>query len=278
MPPLIRRLAGVCLGLSLLAGCSAPGTRAYQDAAAAFGFTTDEVVGEGFIHRLYLNAAASRTGHGELHVYLDGDGIPWHGRGRPALDPSPRNPLVLRLMAQDGEPAVYLGRPCYLGVGGRAACRPWHWTHGRYGEAVVASMTAALSRLLEIHPAERVLLIGYSGGGALAMLMAPRLPTVDGVVTLAANLDVAGWADHHGYSRLEGSMDPARQPPLPPLVRQWHWVGEDDREVPPQLVERGLSDQPAARLEVIPGIDHSCCWESHWPRLLEVVSHPAHVQ
>ncbi len=272
MPPLTRRLVGVCLGLSLLAGCTAPGPRAYQDAAEGLGFRAAEVAGEGFTHRVYLNRAAARADVEVLHVYLDGDGIPWHGRGRPALDPSPRNPLVLRLMARDGAPAVYLGRPCHLDAKESSACRPWHWTHGRYSEAVVASMASALSRILERHPAERVLLIGYSGGGALAMLIAPRLPAVEGVVTLAANLDVAGWADHHGYSRLEGSLDPARRPPLPPRIRQWHWVGADDREVPPPLVARALAGQQGAALEVIPGLDHACCWEAHWPRLLDVVS------
>jgi hypothetical protein len=107
------------------------------------------------------------------------------------------------------------------------------------------------------------------------MLIAPRLPAVDGVVTLAANLDVAGWADHHGYSRLEGSLDPSRQPPLPPRIRQWHWVGADDRQVPPRLIAQGLTQQTAARIEVIPGLDHACCWEAHWPRLLAAVRRQA---
>jgi pimeloyl-ACP methyl ester carboxylesterase len=238
--------------------------------ADAYGFEQRVMVGAGFELRVFLNRRSDPVGD-RLHVYIDGDGTPWLGPGRPAADPTPRNPLALRLMALDPKPAIYLGRPCYVETGGPEGCGPWHWTHGRYSAAVVESMHAVLRRLLAELPARQVVLIGFSGGGTLAMLLAARLRETVAVVTLGGNLDVAGWTRHHGYSPLVGSLDPASQPPLPKRIRQWHWVGARDRVVPPQLVVAAVSRQPQAAIEVLPNADHQCCWEELWPSLLQQV-------
>lgn len=255
--------------LVLLANaCASPPADALRDTAQALGLARRVLPGAGFAH-LVLYRAPIQANH-RLHIYLDGDGSPWLGRGMPAPDPTPRNPLVVRLMALDPQPALYLGRPCHGGLAD-PACEPWHWTHGRYSEAVVASLTAALRQLLAENPVDELVLIGFSGGGTLAMLVAPRLAEVKGVVTLAGNLDVTGWARRHGHSPLRGSLDPARLPPLPATIRQWHWVGAEDRVVPPDLVLQVVARQPNAQARVLPDLDHQCCWERLWPGLLRTL-------
>jgi len=102
----------------------------------------------------------------------------------------------------------------------------------------------------------------------LAMLIAARVEQVRGVLTIAANLDIATWADRHGYSRLLGSLNPATQPPLPAKIRQIHLAGERDRRVPAHLSEPAVARQRNARLFVVPNVDHSCCWEHAWPAIL----------
>ncbi|CAL1241117.1 protein of unknown function [Candidatus Methylocalor cossyra] len=42
-----------------------------------------------------------------LHVYLEGDGRPWQTRWHIAEDPTPREPVMLRLMARDHQAALY---------------------------------------------------------------------------------------------------------------------------------------------------------------------------
>jgi hypothetical protein len=59
--------------------------------------------------------------------------------------------------------------------------------------------------------------------------------------------------------------------PLPPHIRQIHFAGERDREVPPQLVASAARRQPGARFEVRPGFDHTCCWPRDWPGLLALI-------
>jgi hypothetical protein len=262
----VRRpaLLGVAAALALpltVAGCAAPARRLAEEASAR-GFGSAIVAGAGFRHVVFSRpTAASST----LHVYLDGDGTPWR-LGQPTPDPTPRDPLVLDLMALDPGPSLYLGRPCYHGLAAEPPCESRLWTGARYSEEVVASLAAALRRLLETRGATRLVLFGHSGGGVLAMLLAPRLPETVGVVTVAANLDTDAWADLHGYPRLDASLKPASQPALGAGIRQRHYAGDKDRIVPPAIVARG----PIApgSLRIIPGYDHRCCWRDLWPRIL----------
>jgi pimeloyl-ACP methyl ester carboxylesterase len=253
------------LGLTLLGGCAGPAER-FDERASALGFGASRVEGEGFAHVVYRPAGPRPDGDRVLHVYLDGDGTPWE-RGRPAADPTPREPLVLRLMALDPAPSVYLGRPCYHGLAAAPRCAPALWTDARYSEVVVVSMAAAVRRLLSVTGHAEIVWLGYSGGGTLAMLLAARLPETVGVVTVAANLDVDGWADLHGHSRLVGSLSSARCPPLPPRIYQRHYAGGRDQVVPPGIIAGG--GVLPETLRVIPEYDHVCCWVELWPRVLD---------
>ncbi len=130
-------------------------------------------------------------------------------------------------------------------------------------------MTAAVDAELAAHPAARhVVLIGYSGGGVLAMLVADRVARVDVVVTIAANLDIDAWTTLHDYSPLTASIDPAKMPGWRHGLRQVHLVGEQDENVPPQLVRGFAANVPDALVQEFPGFDHRCCWIDVWPALV----------
>jgi pimeloyl-ACP methyl ester carboxylesterase len=251
----------VVVVLVLGVGCRSASER-FLMLATERSLRTDVVAGAGFRHLvLSRERVASRT----LHVYLDGDGTPWFG-DHPAADPTPRDPLVLDLLALDPGPAVYLGRPCYHGLRDTPACAPALWTSGRYSEAVVASLAAATRHLLAERRAERVVWLGYSGGGVLATLLAARVPETIAVMTVAANLDVDAWAAQQRSAPLTGSLNPARRPPLPPRILQRHYVGVRDQVVPEAVTRQGVS--PGAEVVVRPDYDHRCCWTALWPTVL----------
>lgn len=254
--------AAVLILCFLAAACTSPGQRSLQ-MAAELGVAQRTVAGKDFSLALFSNRLAD--GAEPLHVYVEGDGTPWLG-GLPALDPTPREPLALRLMARDTSAAILLGRPCYHGTGPRMFCDPVWWTDRRYSSQVVDSMADALSSLLPV--GRRVTLIGYSGGGVLAVLLAERLAVVDSVVTVAGNLDVDAWTDLHGYDGLAGSLNPARRSPLPAGIRQVHLAGALDANVPPSLVWSFAARQADAQVRVFEGFDHACCWLEAWPGIL----------
>lgn len=246
-----------------VSGCGDGRVRS-ADVAAAAGLTRVTLPGAGFTH------VAWRGPHrgGMLHVYLDGDGSPWLPGNLIAADPTPRNPLVHRLLALDPNPTLYLGRPCYHGLAQAPGCGPALWTDARYSEPVVASMTAALARFSAEQGIDELVLIGYSGGGVLGWLIAERLPTVRALVTVAANLDVDAWTAHHGYRPLTASLNPARRGPLPARIVQLHVVGARDTNVPAQL-NRAMLQRGAGPVRVLTlPAAHACCWEPLWPDVL----------
>jgi len=251
--------------LVALAACATPAER-FDQRAAALGLQATRLSGAAFTHRAY--AADVRPDSGPLHVYIEHDGTPWIDVDQVADDPIPRTPFALELMAKDSGPRLFLGRPCYFDAREDRLCNPWVWTHGRYSMTVVTSMVAALRGFLSVHPYPNIVLIGYSGGGTLAWLMASRIPETTRVITIAANLDIAEWTRIHGYSPLSGSLDPALAPDLAPAIDQLHYVGGRDTNVSPSIVRAFARRHPEAHVIEIPEFDHRCCWIERWPELV----------
>jgi pimeloyl-ACP methyl ester carboxylesterase len=258
------RLFSWLIVVAQLSGCASPSQR-MDDRAADLGYRRVVVRGDGFSHVAYIKEGRA-TPNTALHVYLEGDGTPWVHKHVAASDPTPRTPLMLELMSLDPAPSLYLGRPCYNGLNKAKACTPDVWTDRRYSEAVVASMSAALDRLSSDYQA--LVLLGYSGGGTLAMLLAERQPKTETVITVAANLDTERWAALHKQQPLTGSLNPATRPPLPPRIRQMHFAGAEDDNVPPLLVRDAIAQQLGATFKVFPKQDHSCCWRDVWKEIL----------
>ena len=268
--PLATALAGLLVGV---AGCApAPGER-FDALVTRQGLESGAQQGTQFLHRYVRKPGGHETDR--LHVYLAGDGSPWIRRRRVASDPTAREPLALRLMLRDPGRALYLGRPCYHRIDTSPPCHPRLWTHARYSSTVVDSMAAALRKLIaEEDGARAVTLIGFSGGGTLAMLLARRLDDIDRVVTVAANLDTDAWTRLHAYSPLRTSLNPATDRPLRPEVAQLHLAGSNDASVPPDLIARALQHQAGADLAVVSGFDHRCCWETAWPAVVQATQRP----
>lgn len=213
----------------------------------------------------------SKAGAGDktLTVYLEGDGAEWRGRHQPPADPTPDNPLTLRLALRDPDERVaYLGRPCqYLDARERASCPSILWLHGRYGEQAVTMMSVALDMLLLAANAQRLRLVGYSGGGAVAALLAARRSDVSCLVTVAAPLDIDAWVQAIAISPLAYSLNPLEHAPRLASVAQTHIAGADDKLVPARTLRRFVEALPDARVEVIEGHDHDCCWVLAWEEL-----------
>lgn len=254
------------LGLvCLLSGCATPTERIARGAAAQ-GLTPLTLETNGFLLRAYF--APGDVRQDVLHVYLEGDGTPWVTPTRVADDPTARQPTMLNLMELDPAPRLYLGRPCYMGFAATPPCNSDLWSFGRYGERVVDSMATALAAFLTEHPYPGLIWMGHSGGGALAMLLAPRFPQSRAVITLAGNLDVEAWTRHHGYSPLADSLDPAREAPLPKHIEQWHYLGERDEVITRDMVANAVAAQPGAQLQVLTDVGHNRGWRQHWPAIL----------
>ncbi len=210
-----------------------------------------------------------------IHFYIDGDGTPWIQGTRVASDPTSRSKIILSLIAEDITKSILVGRPCYyLAPRSRPkTCDEKWWTSHRYSPPVVAAMSSAINEQIQRFTPRKVRLIGYSGGGTLAMLIAKRLnQKVDQVITVAANLDVDQWIALHQFSPLATSLNAENFPVLSPQLSQVHFVGTEDKNVPGKITKAIASLQPNASVIEIKGYSHECCWPKDWASRLRQVT------
>lgn len=205
-----------------------------------------------------------------LTVFIEGDGYAWQTRSLPSQDPTPQNPLALKLALSGVGNArmAYMARPCQFDARSYRGCEPDLWTHRRYGEKNLAAMSGALDQLNK--EGKAVILVGYSGGGVMAALLAATRDDVEGFVTIATNMDTASWTRHHGVSPLSGSLSPLDYTSRLAATPQVHWVGGADAVVPPTIVSTYLNKiglAESGHLVIKTDYDHRCCWVRDWPQL-----------
>lgn len=218
-----------------------------------------------------------------LHIYIEGDGYAWVTRNRVSGDPTPRLPLALELAAEDPAPnVVYLARPCqYTPMEMNSACEEAYWTGKRFSEEVVSSMDQAVDHFVLGPQGQRenvkspgIHLIGYSGGGTVAVLLAARRQDVLNLRTVAGNLDPAGFNEFHEVSPMEeGSLDPMGAAEKLRSLPQVHFSGTEDPVVPPFIAENFAkrSESPGCvHVMEVDGADHVNGWTEAWPRLLSL--------
>ncbi len=208
-----------------------------------------------------------------LDVYMEGDGFAWRTSTQPSADPTPLNPVALHMALDDPAANVlYIARPCqYLRRQPYRGCDVRFWTMSRFADSVVTATDLAISRFATRLGTTRLRLFGYSGGGAIAALVAARRNDVDLLVTVAGNLDQRAWTDYHRVTPLDGSLNPADFGPGLRNIPQVHFIGADDKIMPGQIIRsylRALGPNSSARLITVPGYNHQCCWAKNWGKFM----------
>nr|WP_314877617.1 alpha/beta hydrolase [uncultured Pseudomonas sp.] len=260
------RKAWLVVMSALLVACQSP-REALQQLADAHDRQVEVLPGGAF--PLLILAPRTASDLTRLRVYLEGDGHAWATASQPSVDPSPHNLLVARLALADPTPNAYLARPCQFVMS--AACRPELWTNRRFSQDVVTRLSQGLDQLKQRFGNQEFELVGYSGGAALALLLAAQRTDVSQVQTLAGNLSPRLWAAMKNLSPLDGSLEPldyrARLAPLP----QRHLVGTVDPIIPATLADKYQQalDSPLSHTVRIDGASHDQGWEAAWSEWLE---------
>mgnify|MGYP001152331856 CR=1 FL=1 len=257
------KLARVLLAVAVLSGCSGTGVRQQADQAQALASAAGLLsmrVETSLPIQVYGRLSDSAE---PVHVYIEGDGRAWRNARQPSLDPTPHDPVALKLAAEDSAANVlYLARPCqYLNDPARG-CQFKVWTEQRF--AHVGQLQQALEQLTG-NDRKRVL-VGFSGGANLAVQLAARMPSTVGLITVAGNLDAVGFARFHQlpsevYGQNTGLLKNLRNVP------QLHYSGSEDRVIPPKLTRLMLGaviNSPCVGTQSVAGISHSGPWLIDW--------------
>ncbi|MDP0589286.1 MAG: dienelactone hydrolase family protein [Candidatus Endonucleobacter bathymodioli] len=264
-------LLTLCFIIILIGGCVAP--RDNQAIITSLSLSLNaraEVLNTSYFPLQTLQMLSGTSSI--LRVYIEGDGHAWVNRRRPSRDPTPRNLMVLELMGQDTYPdCAYLARPCQF-VWGKH-CNIPVWTSLRYSEPMVDILNEALNQLKGKGPYEKIELIGFSGGGTLALLLASRRDDVASVRTVAGNLcpSFVNW--FHGVSPMAASLNPVDFSAKLATIPQLHFIGGKDSIITSDVYDnyRSFFDtKDCLSCCVNPGAGHNFEWSQVWLELLKI--------
>ncbi|MFS2221231.1 alpha/beta hydrolase [Pantoea sp. B65] len=262
------KTALVVILLFLLTGCAGDPLLHADQMARSAGLQRETVQATPFALAAWVRITRADQ---PLHIYIEGDGRAWRNRYQPSDDPTPRKAIGLSLAVADSAPNVlYLARPCqFVPMTQNPRCQTDYWTGKRFAPEVIAAMDQAMTHYLSRTPGQPIILTGYSGGAAVAALLAARRSDVTLLRTVAGNLDHRAINRFHKVSPMPDSLNPADEVARIATIPQRHFSGAEDNIVPP-FIGRDFAAAvgKCASWQLIPNIGHEGDWSQIWPQLL----------
>lgn len=203
--------------------------------------------------------------------YIEGDGAAWAGKYRVSNNPTPRRQMFIKLAAMDQRPnVVYVARPCQytpMNLNPKCTVQGGYWTDKRMSSDSVDSLNEVINT---INDNQKFSLVGYSGGGGLAVLIAARNHKTKDILTIAANLDHASFTYHHNVTPMIGSLNPINYAYDVKNIPQLHISGGKDDIIPPFIADKFIKavNSNCAKQKVFPAISHNQGWEKIWDYIL----------
>ena len=182
-----------------------------------------------------------------VHIYIEGDGRAFNGRGRATSNPTPHSHFMRDLATADNSPnVVYIARPCQFVMDDK--CNTTDWTDGRFSQTMVDSVAVAIKTIAKTRP---VILVGYSGGAMISGLVIQNHTDINAIqwITVAGVLNHSDWTKHFGDTPLTYSLNLNTLP----HISQVHYVAEHDKIVPNTLSKRWIGNN---KMIVIPNATH----------------------
>ncbi len=203
--------------------------------------------------------------------YIEGDGSISIGRYAIADNPTPSKVMLFKLATLDTRPnIVYIARPCqYTPVELNPNCNQAYWTDKRMAEEVIESTNIVINSINNGNPAS---LVGFSGGGGVAILVAARNKHIKDIITIAGNLDIENFSKHHGIYALKESLNPIDYAIKISNIPQLHLSGSKDAIVPSKIMQGYIkaSSSDCTQQKIFPNITHTKGWDKVWQDVLKI--------
>ena len=259
-----RRLLMTAFVLVVLQGCSTSPLNDADAEAAAVSMRRHEITAGLFRLTTYSRI---RDTNKPVTIYIDGDVRGWRPSADPGIDDTPDDYVGLRLATLDPSPnVVFIARPCQFGIDD-LLCFDKAWEKGAWSQPVFASISRAVDHVAVVFPHPQLNLVGYSGGGAIAAVLASRRRDVMSLRTIAGNLDPDGNGRAHAADPQDDFVDPMGIAPRLALLPQEHFVGDKDVFVPPFLTEnfvKAIGVSYCVKVTHLPYATHQTGWQEVW--------------
>jgi hypothetical protein len=224
----------------------------------------------------------------KLVIYIEGDGRSWINKRTLSKNPTPPYALGLRLAIQDprnnsADTAVaYLARPCQFTrqTPTPNTCEAKYWSSHRFSPEVIENMNQAIDRIKANANINKIELIGYSGGAAIALLLAAHRDDVEMIRTIAGDVNHDMMSVYHHTTPLPDSLNPANFIDKLKNIKQIHYIGKQDKIVPNYITEHFVQTCADASADASAENKNNrqqivCCnathqkgWEKKWGELL----------
>ncbi len=229
-------------------------------------FTIQKFSTSSFI--LYGLLRPAKNNNKTLHVYIEGDGLAWLTRNRQSNNPTPSDSVTRNLVKHDTSNAavLYLARPCqYQSEEEIKLCNPKFWATHRLAPQVINSLSEAIDQAKKKTGSYDVSLVGFSGGGGAAVLVAAQRDDVRFLGTVAGLLDHKSWTKKQNITPLHGSLNPVDVISKIQTIPQRHLRGTKDPIVIPAAQEQFCKKirQKNACIE-IQNFKHNDKWHNVW--------------
>lgn len=229
--------------------------------AYSAGFTSKLVQGGKFLIYTYQKITNPTKPY---VIYIEGDGS-IISRGIISSDPTPRNHMLLELATIDNRPnVIYVARPCQYSIDSNLqVCNSNYWTSKRLSDDSVESINEVINKIAKTSDVD---LVGFSGGGGIAILVAARNTKVKSVITIAGNLDHVLFNKLHNTSPMRDSLNPIDYVHKISNIPQLHLSGGSDNIVPPIIAKTFVekSNSRCSHIKIISNFTHTKGWNTIW--------------
>lgn len=209
-------------------------------------------------------------------LYIEGDGTPFANADTASLNPTPTDPIGLRLAARDGgKNAIWLARPCQYNQGWQNGkdCPQTYWTNKRFAPEVIDAYMSALDNIKRYNNVTAFNIVGYDGGAAIATILAAKRDDILSLRTVAGNLDHRTTSQLHNTTFLDGSLNPIDFAAQAARLPQRHFIGKLDRITPPAVYNsyaQNAGDGSCMNVSLVDNADHERGWVEQWTVLKDM--------
>jgi len=206
----------------------------------------------------------------QITIYIEGDGLSWITKNILSKNPTPSNPIALKLMMQDNSKCkIYLSRPCqYTNI---EKCENKFWNEARFSNDVIKAYIEILDSIKRDYKNSSFKLIGYSGGGAIATILSAKREDITFLITVAGNLDIEKWINTHNISKLNESLNPADFTKNLENLHQIHLIADDDKNISIDIFlsfKNRFENSKNVKHKIFNDFTHSKGWVENWNNII----------
>lgn len=184
-----------------------------------------------------------------LRLYIEGDG-----------NPNPGDKIALYYAEQDPyDNVIYIARPCQWSNDKICKKNPKLYQEQRFHPEILREMEELISYLIRKYQAKGIELIGYDGGGLVAMEIATHIQTKR-VITIAGILDLNAYVHYNDVAEMPDAFNPADKLGVLSDIEQIHYVGTLDEITPARVAERfvaKMNNPKSAVVKRVKGVNHT---------------------